>query len=101
MPTDSVANSLPKPESEVVADELLQLTISVIFDGLPVVSNPNHGPGEDAVKPISPVIRFPVQLGAKDARVVEQAFYSAFPALIAFQINNADGSPRFYRIVKA
>jgi hypothetical protein len=90
----------PEPQPGVVSDDLVQLTVNILFDRIPLVSDPDNRAYEFAVKPVSPVLRFPVQLSAKDAGVVQEAFQTAGVAGVAFQIDNADGSPRYYRLFR-
>jgi hypothetical protein len=89
-----------EPQTGIVSDDLLKLTINVLFDRLPLITDPNNSTDEFAVKPISPVLRFPMELSAKDAGIIQEAFQTAIPAAISLQIDNADGSPRHYRLLR-
>jgi hypothetical protein len=88
------------PEPGMVSDDFVQLTIHILFDRLPMITNPDDGSNEFSMKPISPVVRFPVKLSTKDAGVVEEALYTALVAGVALQFDNADGSPRHYRLFR-
>lgn len=96
----SNVDASPESQPGMVEHDLVQLTVNILFDRLPVIPDPNNSTDEHPVKPISPVLRFPVNLRPEDARVVEEAFKTAFIAAVSFQIDNADGSPRYYRLVR-
>ena len=90
----------PEPQPGVVSDDFVQLTVNVLFDRIPRVTDSDDSTHELAMKPVSPILRFPVQLSAKDAGVVQEAFQAADVAGVAFQIDDTHGSPRYYRLFR-
>lgn len=94
---DRVADVRPEPQAGVVVDEVCELTIHVAFDGRPVVAETTDSKGELTVQYGPPFLRFPVQLSAKDARILEHIFDTTSIVLVGFEIKNGDGSPRAYR----
>lgn len=94
----SDVDSGPEAQTGVVSDNLAKLSINVLFDRRPFVSDPDNSSHEFPMKPISPILRFPVELSSKDAGVIEEALQTALVAGFSLEIYNADGSPRYYRL---
>lgn len=99
MPADATPDVRPEAETVVQAAQPVQLSIHVVFQDLPIVAYTDESSGEGTVKHGPPFIRLPMNLTAEDARVLENIFGSARIALVGFEIQKSDGSPRFYRAV--
>lgn len=101
MTSDVATDARPEAETPVVLAQPLQLSVHVAFEHLPVAAYPDDSADKGAMKFAPPFLRFPVNLSAEDATVLQNIFDSARVALVGFEIKNTDGSPRYYRAVLA
>ena len=85
-------------EETGAVDNTSQLTVNIGFHSRPVFVDPDDSSNEPTVKEGPPFVRFPVQLGAKDAGLIQQ-FLTQRIAFVAFEIQDADRQPRYYRLV--
>ena len=100
MAGDILPDTDAKAETGNPVDELVQLTVNVGFYARPIFFNSDDSPGKEPVKEGPPFIRFPVQLSPKDARIIEQLLDNPV-AFVAFEIQNTNGQPGYYRLVSA
>ena len=90
----------PKAEAGVSDDELVQLAVNVGFYTRPFFVDPDDSTSEEPMKVGPPFVRFPVQLSTKDAGIIQQLLTNSV-AFIAFEIQQADGKPGYYRLIAA
>lgn len=98
MTVDVTPDVSPETETGVGTDDLVKLAINIGFYGRPLFIDPDDSASEPAVQVGPPFVRFPVQLSPKDARIFEQLLASPI-AFVAFEVQNTDGKPGYYRLV--
>ncbi len=98
MTVDTTPDISPEPQAGVGADDLVQLAVNIGFNTRPIFIDPDDRSSEPAVQVGPPFLRFPVQLSAKDARIIEQLLGQSI-AFVAFEVKETDGKAGYYRLV--
>jgi len=101
MPANASPDTSTETQPAVAVAQPCQLSVHIAFNQLPIATYPGDSPGDLPVKYAPPFIRFPVNLTAEDAVVLENILSSAAIALVGFQIEKGDGGPGYYRAIVA